>query len=204
MSIFISGRKILMKKILIYIFMAASFSLVYGFDEGFIWALKANFNGSATMPSISQSDLDKIGAAYMKGAVGYTMDGEAELGYLFGSKKWFGLDDTSKFSGMSVFASLGVGSGFAGMVSGNTVSGVTAAAQPYALADNVLRKYFQLSVCLDAECNLQLAYNNYILYCQCDKHSPGFRAYISFYKQKNYGQQPHSPSLRFRQGIFRG
>ena len=117
-----------MKKILIYIFMAASFSLAYGFDEGFIWALKANFNGSATMPSISQSDLDKIGAAYMKGAVGYTMDGEAELGYLFGSKKWFGLDDTSKFSGMSVFASLGVGSGFAGMVSGNTVSGVTAAA----------------------------------------------------------------------------
>ena len=114
-----------MKKILVYIFMAASFSLAYGFDEGFIWALKANFNGSATMPSISQSDLDKIGAAYMKGSVGYTMDGEAELGYLFGSKKWFGLDDTSKFSGMSVFASLGVGSGFAGQISGNTIDGNT-------------------------------------------------------------------------------
>lgn len=115
-----------MKKILIYIFMAASFSLVYGFDEGFIWALKANFNGTATMPSISASDLDKLGAAYMKGSVGYTMDGEAELGYLFGSKKWFGLDDTSKFSGMSVFASLGVGNGFAGQVSGNTIEGIEA------------------------------------------------------------------------------
>ncbi|WP_297277762.1 hypothetical protein [uncultured Brachyspira sp.] len=116
-----------MKKILIYIFMAASFSLAYGFDEGFIWALKANFNGSATMPSISKEDLDKIGAAYMKGAVGYTMDGEAELGYLFGSEKWFGMDK-SKFSGMSVFASLGVGSGFAGQVAGNTIKGITAAA----------------------------------------------------------------------------
>ena len=113
-----------MKKILIYIFMAASFSLAYGFDEGFIWALKANFNGSATMPSISKEDLDKIGAAYMKGAVGYTMDGEAELGYLFGSEKWFGMDK-SKFSGMSVFASLGVGNGFAGQMAGNTIQGTT-------------------------------------------------------------------------------
>ena len=113
-----------MKKILIYIFMAASFSLAYGFDEGFIWALKANFNGTATLPSISKSDLAKLGAAYMKGGVGYTMDGEAELGYLFGSEKWFGMDK-SKFSGMSVFASLGVGNGFAGQMAGNTIQGTT-------------------------------------------------------------------------------
>ena len=115
-----------MKKILVYIFMAASFSLVYGFDEGFIWALKANFNGTATMPSISDSDLYKIGATFMKGGVGYTMDGEAELGYLFGSKKWFGLDDTSKFSGMSFYGSIGVGNGFAGQISGGTFEGVSA------------------------------------------------------------------------------
>ncbi|WP_300752629.1 hypothetical protein [uncultured Brachyspira sp.] len=115
-----------MKKIFIYIFMAASFSVAYGFDEGFIWALKANFNGSATMPSISDEDLSKIGAGYMKGGVGYTMDGEAELGYLFGSQKWFGGLDPAKFSGMSVFGSIGVGSGFAGQVSGATYEGVTA------------------------------------------------------------------------------
>ncbi len=95
-----------------------SCSFAYAFDEGFIWALKANFNGSATMPSISKEDLDKIGAAYMKGGVGYTMDGEAELGYLFGSEKWFNGMSPEKFSGMSVFVSIGVGSGFAGQSSG--------------------------------------------------------------------------------------
>ena len=118
----------MMKKIFINILLLASFSAAYGFDEGFIWALKANFNGTATMPSISKDDLDKIGAAYMKGGVGYTMDGEAELGYLFGSERWFNGMDPSKFSGMSVFVSLGVGNGFAGQVAGNEIEGVKAAA----------------------------------------------------------------------------
>ena len=121
-----------MKKVFINILLLASFSLAYSFDEGFIWALKANFNGSATMPSISNEDLDKIGAAYMKGAVGYTMDGEAELGYLFGSERWFGMNP-DKFSGMSVFASLGVGNGFAGQVAGNTFEsgGITSTVAMY-------------------------------------------------------------------------
>ena len=96
---------------------------LYGFEEGFIWGLRANFNGSATLPSISQEDLNKLGAAYMKGSVGYTMDGEAELGYLFGVDRWFGgkKSDFSKFSGMSLYASIGVGSGFSGMSAGNTL-----------------------------------------------------------------------------------
>ncbi|KLI50121.1 hypothetical protein SZ41_03055 [Brachyspira hyodysenteriae] len=111
-----------MKKVFINILLLASFSLAYTFDEGFIWALKANFNGSATLPSISAEDLDKLGAAYMKGSVGYTMDGEAELGYLFGAERWFSMSP-DKFSGMSVFASIGVGNGFAGQVAGN--EGVT-------------------------------------------------------------------------------
>ncbi|WP_295157169.1 hypothetical protein [uncultured Brachyspira sp.] len=102
-----------------------SCSFAYAFDEGFIWALKANFNGTATTPIIGEEDLAKLGAAYMKGGVGYTMDGEAELGYLFGSERWFGMDP-SKFSGMSVFGSIGVGSGGAYQVSGNTIKGVTA------------------------------------------------------------------------------
>lgn len=115
-----------MKKIIAVVLTLVSISNIYAFDEGFIWALKANFNGTATLPSINASDLDKIGAGYMKGSVGYTMDGEAELGYLFGSEKWFGGLDPAKFSGMSVFGSIGVGNGFAGQVSGGTYGDVTA------------------------------------------------------------------------------
>ena len=101
---------------------------LYGFEEGFIWGLRANFNGSATLPSISQEDLNKMGASFMKGSVGYTMDGEAELGYLFGVDRWFGgkKSDFSKFSGMSLYASIGVGSGFSGMVSGGNYNNIDA------------------------------------------------------------------------------
>ena len=97
---------------------------LYSFDEGFIWSLKFNFNGSATLPSISKSDLYKLGAGYMKGGVGYTMDGEAELGYLFGSERWFGMD-RDRFSGMSFFGFIGVGSGYVGEIAGNTIEGIT-------------------------------------------------------------------------------
>ena len=101
---------------------------LYGFEEGFIWGLRANFNGSATLPSISQEDLNKMGASFMKGSIGYTMDGEAELGYLFGVERWFGgkKSEFSKFSGMSLYVSLGVGSGFSGMVSGGTFQEISA------------------------------------------------------------------------------
>lgn len=113
------------KFLVVMLFMITS--ILYSFEEGFIWGLRANFNGSLTLPSISQEDLDKMGAASMKGAVGYTMDGEAELGYLFGAKRWFGKEksDFSKFSGMSLYVSIGVGTGFSGMVSGNTIGGAT-------------------------------------------------------------------------------
>lgn len=113
------------KFLVVMLFMITS--ILYSFEEGFIWGLRANFNGSLTLPSISQEDLDKMGAASMKGAVGYTMDGEAELGYLFGAERWFGKEksDFSKFSGMSLYVSIGVGTGFSGMVSGNTIGRAT-------------------------------------------------------------------------------
>lgn len=113
------------KFLVVMLFMTTS--ILYSFEEGFIWGLRANFNGSLTLPSISQEDLYKLSAAYMKGAVGYTMDGEAELGYLFGAERWFGKEksDFSKFSGMSLYVSIGVGTGFSGMVSGNTIGGAT-------------------------------------------------------------------------------
>ena len=109
------------KFLVVMLFMITS--ILYSFEEGFIWGLRANFNGSLTLPSISQEDLDKMGAASMKGEVGYTMDGEAELGYLFGAERWFGKEksDFSKFSGMSLYVSIGVGTGFSGMVAGNTL-----------------------------------------------------------------------------------
>lgn len=112
------------KFLVVMLFMITS--ILYSFEEGFIWGLRANFNGSLTLPSISQEDLDKMGAAYMKGAVGYTMDGEAELGYLFGVERWFGKEksDFSKFSGMSLYVSIGVGNGFTGLVAGNTIKGI--------------------------------------------------------------------------------
>ena len=113
------------KFLVVMLFMITS--ILYSFEEGFIWGLRANFNGSLTLPSISQEDLYKLSAAYMKGAVGYTMDGEAELGYLFGAERWFGKEksDFSKFSGISLYVSIGVGTGFSGMVSGNTIGGAT-------------------------------------------------------------------------------
>lgn len=49
---------------------------IYAFDEGFIWGVKANFNGTATLPSMQDSDLKKLSMKDMNGAVGYTMDGE--------------------------------------------------------------------------------------------------------------------------------
>lgn len=109
------------KFLVVMLFMITS--ILYSFEEGFIWGLRANFNGSLTLPSISQEDLYKLSAAYMKGTVGYTMDGEAELGYLFGAERWFGKEksDFSKFSGMSLYVSIGVGTGFSGMVAGNTL-----------------------------------------------------------------------------------
>ncbi len=112
------------KKIYFFVMMSCVVLPAFAFDEGFVWGLKANFNGTATIPSINQSDLDKLGAAYMKGAVGYTMDGEAELGYLFGSERWFN-HSTDIFSGVSVYGSIGIGNGFTGQVAGNTVGGDT-------------------------------------------------------------------------------
>ena len=100
---------------------------LHGFEEGFIWGLKANFNETLTIPSINNSDLDKMGATFMKGSIGFTMDGEAELGYLFGVDRWFGgkKSDFSKFSGISLYGSIGVGSGFSGMVSGGNYGGAS-------------------------------------------------------------------------------
>lgn len=86
-----------MKKTLILLSIFFITSNLYSFTNGFIWAVKFNFNGSATIPSINQEDLNKMGIEYFKGAVGYSLNGELELGYLFGSERWFNMDN-KKFS----------------------------------------------------------------------------------------------------------
>lgn len=103
-----------MKKVLI-IFAAIFINLsnLYSFTNGFVWSAKFNFNGSATIPSINKEDLNKMGVDYFKGSVGYSLNGELELGYLFGSEKWFNMDN-KKFSGMSLFGYLGIGTGYLG------------------------------------------------------------------------------------------
>ena len=102
-----------MKKTLILLSIFFITSNLYSFTNGFIWAVKFNFNGSATIPSINQEDLNKMGIEYFKGAVGYSLNGELELGYLFGSERWFNMDN-KKFSGMSLFGYLGIGTGYLG------------------------------------------------------------------------------------------
>ena len=106
------------------IFAFACLAQLHVVEEGFLWTFRANFNGTATLPSIKTDDLDKLGAGYMKGLVGYTMDGEIEVGYLFGSERWFHMG-TGIFSGVSLFGSVGVGNGFSGQMAGNTIEDVT-------------------------------------------------------------------------------
>ena len=114
-----------MKKILIFIsIIFVSFTNLYSFTNGFIWAVKFNFNGSATIPSINQGDLNKMGIEYFKGSVGYSLNGELELGYLFGSEKWFNMDN-KKFSGMSLFGYLGIGTGYLGQSFSGTFKNTT-------------------------------------------------------------------------------
>lgn len=94
------------------------------FEEGWAFNLKANVGGSLTMPSISASDLDKLGASYMKGGMGYIGGAEVEIGYMFGSSKWFNLDP-STFSGVSAYGSVGISTGHSTQVAGNTIEGET-------------------------------------------------------------------------------
>lgn len=112
-----------MKRVLIFTSILASV-FCFGLsahDNGFVLNLRANFGGTQTMPSIGQDDLDKMGASYMEGMMGFVIDGEAELGYIFGSENFFGMDNNDTFGGMGVFVTLGVGQGYAGQISGSLI-----------------------------------------------------------------------------------
>ena len=69
-------------------FVFVSFS-AFAFEEGFTLGLKAIFSGSYTDPHINEADKEYLGAAFMRGMAGFIMNGEAELTYIFDSKRYF-------------------------------------------------------------------------------------------------------------------
>lgn len=54
----------------------------------------------------------------MRGMVGFIMNGEAELIYIFDSKRYFNYTNNNIFGGLGLAFNLGVGQGFSGQISG--------------------------------------------------------------------------------------
>ena len=98
-------------------FTAVGFA-AFAFEEGFTLGLRANFSGSYTNPSLNEADKGYLGASFMRGMVGFIMNGEAELTYIFDSKRYFHYTDNSIFGGLGFAFNLGVGQGFSGQISG--------------------------------------------------------------------------------------
>lgn len=79
------------KLVMSFIFLSFFFRQlpVYSFENGWIFNIQANVGGSSTTPFIDKSDLDKMGASYMKGMTGFVNFGEVQIGYLFGFDELF-------------------------------------------------------------------------------------------------------------------
>ncbi|MGI5064606.1 hypothetical protein [Treponema putidum] len=105
------------KIIFLVMFVFVSFS-AFAFEEGFTLGLRANFSGSYTDPHINESDKEYLGAAFMRGMAGFIMNGEAELTYIFDSKRYFNYTNNNIFGGLGLAFNLGVGQGFSGQISG--------------------------------------------------------------------------------------
>lgn len=101
----------------VIMFTAVGFA-AFAFEEGFTLGLRANFSGSYTNPSLNEADKGYLGASFMRGMVGFIMNGEAELTYIFDSKRYFHYTDNSIFGGLGLAFNLGVGQGFSGQISG--------------------------------------------------------------------------------------
>lgn len=110
-----------MNKFLIILLLIISQS-IFAFDNGFVLNGRLDLSGSYTMPSISKGDLAKLSADYMKGNVGFIKGGEVEVGYIFGSKQYFRMEDNDIFSGLGAFFNIGISEGFAGQISGSTTT----------------------------------------------------------------------------------
>lgn len=91
---------------------------IFGFDNGFTLGLRANFTGSLTDPHINQADKEYLGAAFIKGMLGFVVSGEAELTYIFDSIRYFNYDSNDIFGGLGLAFILGLGNSFSGQISG--------------------------------------------------------------------------------------
>ena len=106
------------KIIFLAVFVFVSFS-AFAFEEGFTLGLKANFSGSYTDPHINEADKKYLGADFMRGMVGFIMNGDAELTYIFDSKRYFNYTNNDIFGGLGLAFNLGIGQGFSGQISGS-------------------------------------------------------------------------------------
>lgn len=106
------------KKLLCIGIMCATMSTSFAFEKGFVLGLRANFLGSYTDPHINEADKKYLGAAFMEGMVGFIMNGEVDLTYIFDAVKYFKLQDNKYFGGLGLSFDLGVGQGFSGQISG--------------------------------------------------------------------------------------
>lgn len=105
------------KIIFLVMFVFVSFS-AFAFEKGFTLGLRANFSGSYTDPHINEADKKYLGADFMRGMVGFIMNGEAELTYIFDSKRYFNYTNNDIFGGLGLAFNLGIGQGFSGQISG--------------------------------------------------------------------------------------
>ncbi len=86
----------------------------YTFEDGWVFGLKADFGGSLTLPSISESTLKYMNplAVGMSGFLsGLLIGGEASVGYIFDSSDLFDLPEDHVFSGIQTSGYIGVGMG---------------------------------------------------------------------------------------------
>lgn len=106
------------KKLFFIILLVVLAAPVFSFDDGFTLGLNVYFSGSYTDPHIGVKDREYLGAAFMKGMLGFVMSGEAELCYIFDSKRYFNYTSNNVFGGLGLGFNLGIGQGFSGQISG--------------------------------------------------------------------------------------
>ncbi len=117
-----SVKRRLLPFVSIFTFILIS-NYAYGFQNGPVLNIIGEFGGTTTVPSINDEDLAKLGANKMEGMTGTIIGVVAEAGYIFGVKEYMGFQSDAILSGVGLFGYIGVGSGYAGQVSGANIEG---------------------------------------------------------------------------------
>ncbi len=102
------------KKVIALVILMNIVTAAYSFEEGWVFGLRADFGGSVTLPSISESTLKYMNplAVGMSGFLsGLLIGGETSVGYIFDSADLFGLPENHVLSGIQTSAYIGVGMG---------------------------------------------------------------------------------------------